>query len=397
MLVTPLSPEFDLLAACCRWPIAKEIVWEKGRLSIDWSLFESLVKRHRVAGLVNYALRLSQVDLPTHVSTRLAANAERVAHRSLRQAAEAHRLLGLLSERGVDPTFLKGSALACIAYGSLALKEAFDIDILIPVDQVPAAISALRQGGYSCAMATEISDAQLEAWAMKAKDTTWRHDDGHMVELHTRPFANNRLMQDLSARPRTLVSISHEKALPTLGRVDTAVYLGVHGAVHGWSRLKWLADANALIIRLGVEELRGVWNLGKEKKVERAVAQMFLLTRDIFGTSYPFAIIDKLANDRAVRIAAQASLGAMRGSGPTELDDQTFGTVKLNIVHFIIQRGWRYKLSEVRAKVAQLDSPGDREHSGSIITKLVTALPRWILRRHGQKRRLKQRAANGRC
>lgn len=394
-----LSPiaEFDLLAACCQWPPVEGLIWEKARHPIDWNVFESLVRRHRVTGLVNYALQLSKLDLPVDVSTRLGVDAQRVAQRSLRQAAEAHRLLGLLNERGVDPTFLKGSALACIAYGSLALKEAFDIDILVRVNEVPAAFSALRQGGYSCAIAEDISDSQLETWAMKAKDTLWRHEEGHIVELHTRPFANDRLLHDLSAQPRALVPISHQRALPTLGRIEMAVYLSVHGAVHGWSRLKWLADANAMLTRLGTDELQAAWNFGRVKDVDRAVAQMFLLARDIFGTLSPISIMEEVVKSKAVRIAKQASIGAMRDSGPVELDEQTFGTVKLNFVHFIIQRGWRYKMSEVMAKVAQLDNPADGKSSGSAIGRLLAALPRWILRRYGHKRRLKRNAVKAGC
>lgn len=70
------------------------------------------------------------------------------------------------------------------------------------------------------------------------------------VEIHWRLVDNSYFFPEISAlSPTRIVTIPAGAGLRTLDDNDLFAYLRVHGATHGWSRLKWLADAAALMAR----------------------------------------------------------------------------------------------------------------------------------------------------
>src|SRR5687767_10584511 len=129
-----LPAELRLMAACCRWPPSPardEAVRAAAAAPIDWDGFGRLVARHRVAGLVHDGLDRAGVAAPAALAGRLAAEAADIARQNLVFAAECLRLDGLLDAGEVDHLFLKGVTLNMLAYGTLALKQAIDIDLLV--------------------------------------------------------------------------------------------------------------------------------------------------------------------------------------------------------------------------------------------------------------------------
>jgi hypothetical protein len=73
--------------------------------------------------------------------------------------------------------------------------------------------------------------------------------DGHPVELHWRMFANERLLPlefDTLWRARSTVA-DGTVAFTTLGPVHEVLFVAVHAAVHGFSRLHWLVDVVRLL------------------------------------------------------------------------------------------------------------------------------------------------------
>ena len=61
-----------------------------------------------------------------------------------------------------------------------------------------------------------------------------------------------------------VVPLAGTRGLRTLGEEDLFAYLCMHGALHWWHRLKWLADINALLApqESDVERLIGAAKAG---------------------------------------------------------------------------------------------------------------------------------------
>ena len=381
-----LSNEFMLLAACCEWPPAASrdlriLAIANGEL--NWPLFGKLVSRHRVEGLVHRALSSSGAAVPEPEKAWLSDAASSIGMNNLLQAAESARLHTLLGEAGIVALFLKGATLSQLVYKMLGVKQAWDIDLLVPRDQASAAAAILRSAGYERTLpGPEFSD---EAGAALWKETLWTHvKSGLVVELHTALVDNPRLLPSVSARPELqLVRLGPGMEVPTLEKDQLFAYLCVHGATHAWARLKWLADVAALLKSEGPAETERLYRRSLELGVGRSSAQALLLCNELLSLPLPEALARELRQDSKLKWLESLAISAMAGRGATELDSTVFGTVVINLSHFLLGKGWSYKRSELIRKLknpedqASLDLPAPLH----FVYPLV-ALPRWVWRRY---------------
>jgi hypothetical protein len=165
---------FTLMAACCRWPVDAGAIADAAAAEIDWRIFASTVRRHRVAGLVQNAVERAGLSLPSDIADEIADEARVIARQSFAHALESVPLQRLFDSAGISAVFLKGVALAQAAYGKLTLKQARDIDVLLPAAAVEAAIKLLDTNGYLLAAPMrELSPAQIKSLVAH----------GHEVEL----------------------------------------------------------------------------------------------------------------------------------------------------------------------------------------------------------------------
>lgn len=164
---SPLSPEFLLTAACCRWPPSDErtaAIRAAAKEVSDWDRFLRLVKRHRVAPQVRHALGGTAIETPLAIDRELKAMVERDTRRGLRLAAETVRLQSLLTVAGIPNLALKGVALERQAYGSISAKQTRDIDLLVSPQCAQAALRIIEGEGYALALpAKNLNEMQRRA------------------------------------------------------------------------------------------------------------------------------------------------------------------------------------------------------------------------------------------
>ncbi len=176
------SPEFRLAAACCRWPPSAardDAIAEAFASGIDWTAFMRIVRRQRVEGLADAALRQSGIDAPKHVAAELASTSAAIVRENLTHAAASLRLQRSFGEAGIPILFIKGITLGLLAYRTLALKKARDIDVVVPHEAIGPAFELLRREGYRCLTSTAASGG-----AEARKESEWVDESGILVELH---------------------------------------------------------------------------------------------------------------------------------------------------------------------------------------------------------------------
>ena len=367
-----LPPEFELVAACCRWPPSPErdsAVLAAAMRAVDWTLVVRIAERHRVEGLVWNALREAGADAPAEAGRRLRAQAGRIARQNLVLAAESLRLAERLGAAGIRFLFVKGVSLGALVYGSVGPKMGWDIDLLVPLAEVEAAAAALEAAGYrldlpSGPRARETLGRFHEHW----KESVWKAADGMTVELHTRLSDNPMLLPGIGPdSPSQPVEVARGLILPTLGTDELFAYLCVHGASSAWFRLKWIADVGALIAAAPPGEVERLYRRSQELGAGRAAAQALLLCRRLFGTALPPALAAELAADRANRWLLAIALEKLAGRTlAAELHETRFGTATIHLMQFGLLPGLRFKLAELGR---QLVSPEDR-----VAVKLPRAL-----------------------
>ncbi|WP_034157442.1 nucleotidyltransferase domain-containing protein [Sphingomonas sp. ERG5] len=343
-----LSPEMRLVAACCRWPAtpARDAVVTAAAIGIDWRLFAKLVARHRVVGLAYAALSSAGVTVPGTIARSLMTRVAQMAEQNRILAVESVRLQVMLEVAGIPSLLVKGAPLAQLAYDSLALKHAKDIDLLVRPEDLATALALVRADGYQLWLpARALSERQLRDVMRHSRDIALIHRERRVqLELHWGLTDNPRMLAGLSASAATqTVTLGKEgPGVRTLGPDDLFAYLCVHGAAHGWIRLKWLADVAALVGQGAPDEIDRLYRAAVARGVGECAAQALLLAQMLLDLTVPLALAEELGASRRVRKLVAVALDIMVGPGAErEIGDRRFGQAKLIRARFLLSRGWR--------------------------------------------------------
>jgi len=382
-----LAAEFALVAACCRWPPTPErrrAVAETSQPPIDWQRLLRIAARHRVSGLVAEGIRDAGIAVPEPISMHLAKEEARIALHNVRSAAESHRLSQALAADGVDALLLKGVTINLIAYGGLGLKESRDIDLLVAPEAFLAASRTLAACGYGrLSPSPELDDAAAAAWMDRCKEAAWLHpSQGHLVELHVALADNQAMIAGIGlGSPRQSIDLGGGRTVETLADAELLAYLFLHGATHGWSRLKWLADVNALLSRRSPAEIEQAYRAAVAHGAGRGAAQGLLLCARLFALDLGSALAGELEADGRTRYMVRVALDLIAGRFvETELDDSRFGTIPLHISHFFLQPGLKVKFG-VLAQKLRTPFGADERHARLPILRSALGIPIWLWRR----------------
>jgi hypothetical protein len=352
--------EFLLATACCSWPsndARLAAIRRAASLPIEWPEFLRIVDVHRIWGLVHDGLMAAAVEVPPDVAREIAGLASSVAHQNLALAAEALRLQRLFDDAKIPVVFLKGVALAMLAYGTLALKHGKDIDILVSSGDFAAATPVLERAGYQLREPPPgLSGAQMRAIARNTSHYTFVHcHAGHIVELHWRLAANPYLLQSAAAVPTRPVALTDNAGIVTLAEPDLLAYLFAHGASHGWCRIKWLADLAALL-NARVDEIEALYRSAHDAGVGHCAGAALLLCERLLGLAVPRALLSELRGVARLRLLEAVALHAMLGgTAETASPSQRRATILISFSRLLLGDGPRYWLHEARRLLFRLD------------------------------------------
>jgi Uncharacterised nucleotidyltransferase len=327
---------------------------------LDWARFIRVAARQRLIGLVHDGLTRARPDVPPEFVREIGAQATTLVRQNLVMAAEALRLQRLFDEADLPVIFLKGTSLALLAFGNLSLSTGQDIDLLVPYEALQAAIFLISGAGYRrFDPPSDISDEQMRQVMLLRKDLGFAHQvTGLRIELHWRLFLNPHAMAETSTMAESrVVPVAGTEGLRTLGEEDLFAYLCMHGALHWWNRLKWLADVNALLAATSEHGLERLVQAATTRGVERAAALTLLLCRNLLQAPLPASLTAALDKTATVRWLQATALNAMTaGQDEQDLHDVRFGTTRGSLSAFLLSPGWRYQLAELGI---QLTNPTD--------------------------------------
>jgi Uncharacterised nucleotidyltransferase len=350
-----LSQEFLLVAACSRWPPSErrsEAIREAARGPLDWDRFLRVAIRHQVVGLVHDGLTRARPAVPPGIIQVIGAQAVELVRQNLVLAAEGVRLQRLFAEANVPVLFIKGTPLAMLAYGNLGLRQSKDLDLLVPAHSVPTAIALVERAGY-CRFdpPAGISNAQLRLLTSMRRDFGFIHEESQVViELHWRLFGNPHFIAETSLITSSrIVPLMGAIEMRTLADEDLFPYLCAHGALHWWYQLKWLADIGALLAGTSSDGVERLYAAAEARGGGRAAALALLLCQRLLRTSVPDHLVTTLRETATLRWLEATALKAMTaGNSEIEPREILFGTTRGNLSCFLLNRGWRYWLAELK-------------------------------------------------
>lgn len=250
----------------------------------------------------------SAPDMPSEISEDLH---RRLVARELWEAQHQRVLAGALealTQAGLRPILLKGSALALSHYPTPAARVRGDSDILVEQTGRAAAISALRQAGFSPALAAGGRVLVGEMLLQKADASGLLHD----IDLHWRLNSSAVLArlfshEELLARSGRVTLAGLEIA--RTGDVDSLVFAAVHRRLHVGSdteiildghryatpdSLTWLMDIHLLFKALDEPARSALVERSLEKGVAALVAGALRSAAQRLGTPVPEALLERL-------------------------------------------------------------------------------------------------------
>jgi len=347
-----MNPELRFVAACCRWP---DDELRRARVSAfaedvgDWERVAALTGAHRVEGLVRNAIRSASPEVPAGVAVKIEAMAEAVRGEALQAVSETLRLGRLLAERGIAYRILKGSPVAAIAYGTVTMKNSVDIDLLVPRDDVVRTAALLREAGYDQARPWRtLDETEFQSWAVVAKEACFISDRAQ-VDLHWDLLDQPELLTGLDAwaDPMTVPLIG-EAGVPTLPPAVHLAYLAGHGAMSGWSRLKWLADFAAFIAVHPQDRRERLCSEARRMTGGRPVDQGLILAEWLLGGGLPAPDQEDLpATQRLAKIAC----AIIESRRPDIAIEKMWRPVRLlSHSQWGLKRGIAYRIAEARRR-----------------------------------------------
>lgn len=268
------------------------------------------MRRHRVAGFVHLGLAAAGIAAPP----RLAARYRRVVDRSMLHCTEAANIAARLAEAGIAALFLKGVALAELAYRDQGVKQVVDNDLLVAPADVAATIALLEEAGYALYDPPQLDVARLPLLMDFVKECALRHHaTGAVIDLHWRMHSLRGLTDEPAIAAVARPVIVGGRPIPTLTGEPLMIYLAVHGARHCWSRLKWLADFNALLAAMDDEAIASLRRRARAEGVGPCLDAALVQAGRLLGARVP----DDVAATARVRMLVSLSDRLLFGASET--------------------------------------------------------------------------------
>ena len=309
---------------------------------IDWDRFDRVVAHHRVAALAADGLRRAGVGVPA--ATAGAALA--AARGALMMARETLRLQREFDAAGVAAIFVKGSALAMLAYGELGVKQSWDIDLLTTPADALAGRQLLERLGYRL-IQPELDERQFVRFTEYDRECIFFNGAaGIAVELHWRLVGNPRLLAGVGpGSPVQQVALGGG-AVRTLADAPLFAFLCAHGTGHGWARLKWLADAAAFLSRRDEAEVERLHRAALELGAGRTSAATLLLCHRLLGLPLGPDLLRALRQDAVAETLARTAIHCIaHGGGTEDFGFYSLAGLRLTLSQFLLVPGGRYAWS----------------------------------------------------
>lgn len=244
------SHEFQLALYCTalerEWA-AKSINEAESSKGLNEILFLEIIRRHHVEELAFQILKHNQL-FSQDFQSLLKQKAEANQIKSIKGLSTQIHLQHYFTEKGIPAIFLKGLIISYLYYGDIGKRNVVDIDVWIPDDHFADVKSFLSSLGYQ-----SIQDQYN--WNEKQKHylKLFNHDEifvnkddltAPVIELHwkLRNTLGNFMFDPVRDQQHLKRVELGGVVFSVFNHVDQFVFLCVHGAEHGWFKLKWLVD-----------------------------------------------------------------------------------------------------------------------------------------------------------
>jgi hypothetical protein len=227
---------------------------------------------------------------------------------ALTLSAEAGQFSALLASHSIRHHILKGSPLSRKLYGDLGLRQCRDIDVIVEPRQLIECLKALRNAGWDWPNAERWFASR--SYRLLAKSQLWHVAVTHpqyksVIEVHW-SFEHVR-SGAMEAKWWAHWDANRSEVSPA-----EALHLCLHGASHGWKRMKWLGDLRTL-----QDRQPDIWQQcrpsAKELRLQAVLAQALLLLQRLYDVEPDAASREIVSSEPQAEGLARFALDKLTG------------------------------------------------------------------------------------
>ena len=218
---------------------------------------------------------------------------------ALKMVKEFIQIADLLNNHHIPFISIKGPLLSQIVYGDPSVRFSHDLDILVDRENVNKIHNILLSNGYELGYgpAWPTKKSHQDYFAEQVHHIVFRNTtSGTNIELHwtliSSPPISQKKLHKIIAENTTTISFG-ERKFRVLNHELNLAYLIIHGAKHGWQRLKWLVDIKDYPLdRVNAKQFHQLIEILNSRK---AVAQVGLLLKHYWGIENPLFPTDAIS------------------------------------------------------------------------------------------------------
>ncbi|OLE54000.1 MAG: hypothetical protein AUG51_10275 [Acidobacteria bacterium 13_1_20CM_3_53_8] len=278
---------------------------------VNWPLLLDMADKHGLIPILYLTVSRCASDLiPEAVLKGLEQSLHENTRRCLHLTGRLLKLLDLFETHSIEALALKGPALADSAYGSLALRQFSDLDILIHARDLLKVKEILASERY--VPQAELTEAQYVALQRYNCEILFSSADGNIfLDMHwglLPPQFNFTVTADELWHERRRTA-SDNASLPVLSPEDTILFLCAHGAKHLWRRLEWVCSIGGFIRNLQAQiDWQSLFKKARDASAERRLLLGLLLVEKFLGIKLPDEVQTEWAAKGSVAVAVDEVL-----------------------------------------------------------------------------------------
>lgn len=254
---------------------------------LDWEEYLMLVERHGTPALSWEALkRVPEANLPDTVKKALQQRNAACRMQATRLTSLLVQVLRDFNQTGIPLIPLKGPLLSLELYGDLAIRHSQDIDIMVPLEDLPAAQARIEKMGWRVHLQPTFSPRHTEAFLkINHHMVYWHPLHRCFLELHwrTRWETPDRTADQWT---RSTELVWNGLRYRALCRADLTLHLCEHGSGHAWFRSKWLSDL-ARMYTMNNLDWNTAYSSARTVGVENSLLQCLRLLKEVHGLPVP--------------------------------------------------------------------------------------------------------------
>lgn len=244
------TAEFELIQAACRHVLGQTT--SELDTTLDEARLLHTLNAHKLVPLLQHAINTGlKTPLSASFLKKLQVSSYLILKKQLQLFEMCNRIHQSFLASDIPIVFLKGPVLNQMLWGKYSLRHAIDIDLLVKPEHIEKADGLLQNLGFDAELSMQSYRLHLGLHRVTTKkDAKFFHKTYPIkVELH---WKTSR--QELFTWPKAPYSLSD---YPTLEKEEYVLYLCVHAAIHGWSRITWLVDIIRFIekYKLNIDDL----------------------------------------------------------------------------------------------------------------------------------------------